>query len=192
MRIGILALQGAFAEHEHILKELNIECVEIRKKADLDIEIDGLILPGGESTVIGKLLHELDLYNTIKSKIENGLPVFSNCAGLILLAKNISNDTKRHLATLPVTVKRNAYGKQLGSFCVSSYIKHIGNFPMVFIRAPYIESVENDVEILATVEQKIVAVQYKNQLATAFHPELTNNYDFHKYFIELCHNAKSK
>lgn len=125
------------------------------------------------------------MFETLKKKIEEGLPVLATCAGLILLAQNISNDENRCFATLPVTVKRNAYGRQLGSFYYEGEIKGIGTFPMEFIRAPYIESVEKNVEILAQVEEKIVGVAYKNQLAFSFHPELTGNDRIHDKFIEL-------
>ena len=125
------------------------------------------------------------MFEPLKTKIEEGLPVLATCAGLILLAQNISNDENRCFATLPVTVKRNAYGRQLGSFYYEGEIKGIGTFPMEFIRAPYIESVEKNVEILAQVEEKIVGVAYKNQLAFSFHPELTGNDRIHDKFIEL-------
>ena len=125
------------------------------------------------------------MFEPLKKKIEEGLPVLATCAGLILLAQNISNDENRCFATLPVTVKRNAYGRQLGSFYYEGEIKGIGTFPMEFIRAPYIESVEKNVEILAQVEEKIVGVAYKNQLAFSFHPELTGNDRIHEKFIEL-------
>lgn len=125
------------------------------------------------------------MFEPLKKKIEEGLPVLATCAGLILLAQNISNDENRCFATLPVTVKRNAYGRQLGSFYYEGEIKGIGTFPMEFIRAPYIESVEKNVEILAQVEEKIVGVAYKNQLAFSFHPELTGNDRIHDKFIEL-------
>ena len=125
------------------------------------------------------------MFEPLKKKIEEGLPVLATCAGLILLAQNISNDENRCFATLPVTVKRNAYGRQLGSFYYEGETKGIGTFPMEFIRAPYIESVEKNVEILAQVEEKIVGVAYKNQLAFSFHPELTGNDRIHDKFIEL-------
>ena len=125
------------------------------------------------------------MFEPLKKKIEEGLPVLATCAGLILLAQNISNDKNRCFATLPVTVKRNAYGRQLGSFYYEGEIQGIGTFPMEFIRAPYIESVEKNVEILAQVEEKIVGVAYKNQLAFSFHPELTGNDRIHDKFIEL-------
>lgn len=185
MKVAVLAVQGAFIEHEKALERLGVETVELRKAEDLEQDFDGLVLPGGESTVQSRLLKELSMFETLKKKIEEGLPVLATCAGLILLAQNISNDENRCFATLPVTVKRNAYGRQLGSFYYEGEIKEIGTFPMEFIRAPYIESVEKNVEILAQVEEKIVGVACKNQLAFSFHPELTGNDRIHDKFIEL-------
>ena len=185
MKVAVLAVQGAFIEHEKALQRLGVETVELRKAEDLEQDFDGLVLPGGESTVQSRLLKELSMFEPLKKKIEEGLPVLATCAGLILLAQNISNDKNRCFATLPVTVKRNAYGRQLGSFYYEGEIKGIGTFPMEFIRAPYIESVEKNVEILAQVEKKIVGVAYKNQLAFSFHPELTGNDRIHDKFIEL-------
>ena len=185
MKVAVLAVQGAFIEHEKALERLGVETVELRKAEDLEQDFDGLVLPGGESTVQSRLLKELSMLEPLKKKIEEGLPVLATCAGLILLAQNISNDENRCFATLPVTVKRNAYGRQLGSFYYEGEIKEIGTFPMEFIRAPYIESVEKNVEILAQVEEKIVGVAYKNQLAFSFHPELTGNDRIHDKFIEL-------
>ena len=185
MKVAVLAVQGAFIEHEKALERLGVETVELRKAEDLEQDFDGLVLPGGESTVQSRLLKELSMFEPLKKKIEEGLPVLATCAGLILLAQNISNDENRCFATLPVTVKRNAYGRQLGSFYYEGEIKEIGTFPMEFTRAPYIESVEKNVEILAQVEEKIVGVAYKNQLAFSFHPELTGNDRIHDKFIEL-------
>lgn len=185
MKIAVLAVQGAFIEHEKALQRLGAETVELRKAEDLEQDFDGLVLPGGESTVQSRLLKELSMFEPLKKKIEEGLPVLATCAGLILLAQNVSNDEKRGFATLPVTVKRNAYGRQLGSFYYEGEIKGIGTYPMEFIRAPYIESVVDDVEILAEVEEKIVGVAYKNQLAFSFHPELTGNDKIHEKFIQL-------
>lgn len=185
MKVAVLAVQGVFIEHEKALEKLGVETVELRKAEDLEQDFDGLVLPGGESTVQSRLLKELSMFEPLKKKIEEGLPVLATCAGLILLAQNISNDENRCFATLPVTVKRNAYGRQLGSFYYEGEIKEIGTFPMEFIRAPYIESVEKNVEILAQVEEKIVGVAYKNQLAFSFHPELTGNDRIHDKFLEL-------
>lgn len=184
MKIAVLAVQGAFIEHEKVLQKLGAETVELRKAEDLQQDFDGLVLPGGESTVQGKLLRELDMFDPLKKKIENGLPTLATCAGVILLADTLSNDEKRHFQTLPVTVVRNAYGRQLGSFRYNGTLEHIGEFEMEFIRAPYIEGVTPGVEILGTVDNKIVAVEYKNQLAFTFHPELTDNPAIHEYFLK--------
>lgn len=184
MRIAVLAVQGAFEEHEKILQKLGAETLQLRKSSDLDNNFDGLILPGGESTVQGKLLRELSMMVAIREKIKNDLPVLATCAGLILLAAEIAGETTQHIGTLPVTVKRNAYGRQLGSFHYEGTVQGIGIFPMEFIRAPYIERISDGVEILAAVNGHIVGVQYKNQLAVAFHPELSGDQRIHKYFLE--------
>lgn len=185
MTIGVLAVQGAFAEHIKRLKELGIDSVELRKKDDLYKPFDGIILPGGESTVQGKLLKELDMFDTFKNMIKNEVPVLATCAGLILLAEKLENDSHTYFGTLPVTVKRNAYGRQLGSFFTEEDFKGIGKIPMTFIRAPYIESSSDDVDILAKENNHIIAVRYKNQLAMSFHPELDNDTRIHEYFVDM-------
>lgn len=185
MKIAVLAVQGAFIEHEKMLEKLGAECVELRKKEDLDQAYDGLVLPGGESTVQGKLLKELGMFDRLKEQIEQGLPVLGTCAGLILLAEKLGNDQRSYFQTLPVVVKRNAYGRQLGSFYVESEWKGIGIVPMTFIRAPYIESVSEGVDVLAQVDGHIVAVRYENQLALSFHPELDQNLSIHQYFLQM-------
>ena len=184
MNIGILALQGAFKEHKDILDILEVDSYEIRKKSDLKKRPDGLIIPGGESTVIGKLLNDLGMMEELKDIIENGVPVFGTCAGLILLAKKIENDKRIHLGCMNIDVQRNAYGRQLGSFVTKEEFQGIGKIPMVFIRAPYIKSIGNNVKILSEVMGKIIAAEEKNILVTAFHPELTKDTRVHKYFIE--------
>lgn len=185
IRIGVLALQGAFIEHIQALKKLGVDCFEIRQKQDLKTgAIDALILPGGESTVMGKLLHELELFDEMKQMIQNGLPVFGTCAGLLLLAKSISNDNDSYFAVMDITAKRNAYGRQLGSFKTIGSFKGIGEIEMIFIRAPYIEGVGENVEVLAVVDNKIVGARQNNMLVTAFHPELTSDLRVHKYFID--------
>ena len=184
IKIGVLAVQGAFAEHSQILQKLGVETFEIRQLQDLDQDFDGLILPGGESTVQGKLLHDLGLFEPLRERIENGFPTFGTCAGLILLAEKLSNDGHTYFATTPVTVERNAYGRQLGSFYTEENFKGIGKIPMTFIRAPLIQRASQDVQILATVQNQIVAVRYKNQLAISFHPELNSNLRVHQYFME--------
>lgn len=185
MKIGVLAVQGAFIEHENKLRALGAECVELRKKEDiLQNSLDGLVLPGGESTVQGKLLKELNMFDSIKEMIEKGIPVLATCAGMILLAQQLSGDSTVHFGTLPVTVKRNAYGRQLGSFKTRSQFKGIGNVEMVFIRAPYVEKVnDNEVEVLAEVDGKIAGVSYKNQIALAFHPEIGEEDYIHQLFL---------
>ena len=184
MQVGVLAVQGAFAEHEHVLSELGVSCLELRNAGDLNKPYDALILPGGESTVQGKLLRDSDMFDTIKSQIEGGMPVLATCAGLILLAQHIEGDDTVHLGTLPVTVKRNAYGRQLGSFHTEAELKGIGEVPMTFIRAPYVAEASPEVDVLATVDDKIVAVKYGNQFALSFHPELDSDYRIHKAFVD--------
>lgn len=184
MTVAILALQGAFAEHGQMLDKLGADHFEIRQKKDLEKEFDALILPGGESTVMGKLLHDLDLYESIRDKILEGMPVFGTCAGLILLAKDIEEETT-HLATMDIRVKRNAYGRQLGSFYTEDEFRGIGEIPMTFIRAPYIAEVFGEAEVLARVDGKIVAARQNNQLVTAFHPELSDDLKVHQYFLNM-------
>ncbi len=192
MKIAVLAVQGAFIEHEKMLFSLGVESFEIRQKKDLQQDFDGLILPGGESTVMGKLLKELDLFDTLLEKIKQGLPVLGTCAGLILLARQLSNDENVHFGTLPVTVRRNAYGRQLGSFHVEEEVKGIGRIPMTFIRAPYIESIGEDVKVLAEVDGNIVGVRYQNQIGISFHPEVTENTKLHQYFLDICMHRKQE
>ena len=185
MTVGVLALQGAFIEHEQMLSRLGTDSFEIRQKRDLDRPMDGLIIPGGESTVQGKLLRELDLYDDLKSRIEGGLPVFGTCAGLLLLAKSIENDDRAHFALMDITAVRNAYGRQLGSFYTEAEFRGIGTIPMTFIRAPYIASVSGKAEVLAEVDGKIVAAREGNMLVTAFHPELNDDLSVHRYFLDM-------
>ena len=185
MKIGILALQGAFLEHEKMLEKLGVDYFEIRQKKDIDQPFDGLILPGGESTVMGKLLNDLDLFNDLKLKIDSGLPTFGTCAGLILLAKEIDQQNSHYFQSFNVKVKRNAYGRQLGSFITNSPFADLKDIPMTFIRAPYIIDVSDDVEVLAKVDGKIVAARQNNILGTAFHPELTNDLRVHQYFLNM-------
>ena len=191
MQIAVLALQGAFIEHERILAKLGVSAVELRQKSDLQKQYDGIILPGGESTVQGKLLRELDMFDDIKRQIEDGLPVFGTCAGRILLAKEVVNDKRRHLATMDITVRRNAYGRQLGSFAAN------GDFagreiPMVFIRAPYIPEVYGETKVLSVTDGKITAARDRNMLACAFHPELSEDTTVHKYFLDMIRSANVK
>ena len=184
MRIGILALQGAFIEHEKILEKLGVESFEIRQKKDIEGQMDGIIIPGGESTVIGKLLRELDILEDLKNMINDGMPVFGTCAGMIILANKIENDEKVHIGTMDITVKRNAYGRQLGSFYAEENFDNIGKVPMTFIRAPYITECGPKTRVIAICNGNIVAAVRDNQMVTSFHPELNDSLLVHKYFVE--------
>jgi len=188
MRIGVLALQGAFAEHRSMLHRLGVESLEIRSLADLQRSMQGLILPGGESTVMGRLLTDLSMLAEMRRQIKGGLPVFGTCAGMILLAQHLENDAASHLSTMNIIARRNAYGRQLGSFQTTADFGSSPGIPMVFIRAPYIAEAGHDVEILATVEERVVAARQGNQLVTAFHPELTDDLTVHRYFLHICLN----
>jgi len=185
MKIGVFALQGAFIEHERAFRELGAEVTEIRCRDDFSGRFDGIVLPGGESTVQGKLLREEGLLSPVRESVREGLPVFGTCAGLILLAKEIEGGEEAHLATMDICVKRNAYGRQLGSFVQKTVVGSVSNFPAVFIRAPYIERAGEGVEILSVVDGKIVAARQKNMLALAFHPELTNDLRLHEAFLRM-------
>lgn len=194
MRIAVLALQGAFLEHEMILRKLGVDCFEVRQKQDWLQEKDALIIPGGESTTQGKLLDELGLLLPIREEIENGLPVFGTCAGLILLSRDVEGNSETapappRLGTMQITTARNAYGRQLGSFRVeSTFVGIEGKIPMTFIRAPYIKDATEAVEVLAKVDDRIVAARQGNQLVTAFHPELDADTHVHEYFLNMIRN----
>ena len=195
MKIAVSAVQGDFAEHINKLKKLGVDGVELRQASDLEQDFDGLILPGGESTVQGKLLRELHMLEPLKNRMEQGLPVLGTCAGLILLAQEISNDNHVYFGTLPVCVQRNAYGRQLGSFHTEQEFAGIGRVPMTFIRAPYVETVlevGEDVQILACVDGRIVAVQSGNQIGVAFHPELDADDRIYEMFLKMCTETYSE
>lgn len=179
MRVAVLALQGAFIEHEQMLHRLGAETFEVRQLSDWQQPKDGLILPGGESTVQMRLLRELGLLEPIRQAILGGLPVFGTCAGMILLSKD-------YLGTMDIRVRRNAYGRQLGSFHTTDSVEGIGSdLPMTFIRAPYIEEVLSaDCQPIAEVGGHIVAACQGNQIATAFHPELDDDIRIHQYFLK--------
>lgn len=183
-RIATLALQGDFAEHESALRQCGVEVMEIRQRADLQKTFDALVLPGGESTVIGKLLRELELFSPLQEQLREGLPVFATCAGLILLADQIENDSFAYFRTLDVTVRRNAYGRQLGSFHTEGNFAEMSRVPMSFIRAPSIESVGTGVTVLSEYNGKPTAVMQGNQLALAWHPELLSDHRVLTWFLE--------
>lgn len=201
-KIAVLAVQGAFIEHERALSKLGCECVELRQGPDVRQPFDALVLPGGESTVQAKLLRELGMIDELHRRIADGIPVMGTCAGLILLAKTVeegvpgAGDPTAEVVggavapgafgTLSVTVRRNAYGRQLGSFHTEAPFSGIeGDVPMTFIRAPYIADVHEGATPLATVDGRIVAVRADNQLGVAFHPELDDDLRIHELFVNL-------
>ena len=186
-RVAILALQGAFAEHQQMLQRLGAETVLIRNLEDWNrflpvgedgVGMSGLVIPGGESTAMMRIIRDEALFEPVREAILSGMPVFGTCAGLIMLDGG-------HLDTMDIKVRRNAYGRQLGSFHTVSEFRGIGPVPMTFIRAPYIESVSDGVEVLSVVDGHIVAAQQGNQLVTAFHPELDGDTRIHEYFLSM-------
>jgi 5'-phosphate synthase pdxT subunit len=191
MNVGILALQGAFVEHEPILHKLGVETTQVRLPAQLE-QVDRLIIPGGESTAIGKLLETYQLLEPIKARALAGMPIWGTCAGMILLANEITEGRREgqpSLGLMDITARRNAFGRQLDSFEIGLNVPMLGEepFPAVFIRAPQIDRAGPGVEVLAELEDgRIVAARQGHFLATAFHPELTGDDRFHRLFLELC------
>lgn len=183
MVIGILALQGAFREHGEIFKKLNIPTLEVRTQKDLE-QVEGLIIPGGESTTISKLLQEYNLDKLIIEKAHQGMPIFGTCAGAILLAKEIIGNTLSALGLMDISIKRNDYGRQAESFQKELDTK-LGKIPGIFIRAPVIKEVRKEVEVLAEFNGNPVLVRQNNLLVATFHPELTNDTRIHQYFLEM-------
>jgi pyridoxal 5'-phosphate synthase pdxT subunit len=190
MKIGVLALQGAFIEHVSVLQRMGIEAAEVRLPKDLE-GLGGLIMPGGESTTILKLMHDFELFKPLKKMIGDGFPVWGTCAGMICLARRVFNSQESVLEPLEVMdieVKRNAFGRQVDSFETELDIPALGNKPYhaVFIRAPFIEKAGPQVDILVRLpDGVIVAARQKNLVATSFHPELTDDFRFHEYFIKI-------
>jgi pyridoxal 5'-phosphate synthase pdxT subunit len=191
MKIGVLALQGAFQEHQEMLEQLGAETVLVKKPEHLE-GIDGLVVPGGESTTMGKLLREYNLLDPIRAMGQQGMPVFGTCAGMIVMAKAIQGADEPHLALMDVEVNRNSFGRQINSFETDLDIPAIGDepFPAVFIRAPHITRVGDNVKVLSTYEDRVVAAQQGNLLALSFHPELTGDNRIHKYFLSLVEEQK--
>lgn len=186
MKIGVLALQGAFIEHEKILRQLGAETVEVRLPTDLD-DLDGLIIPGGESTTIGKLATSYGLMDPLR-EFARHRPTWGTCAGMIFLAKDIGIDQQPILGVMDIHVNRNAFGRQIDSFEVDLQIKHLEGEPFhaIFIRAPIVTAVDAGVEVLAALEnEQIVAAQQNHLLTTAFHPELTHDPRLHAYFMKM-------
>lgn len=189
MKIGILALQGSYFDHQKYFSKLNVNTILINKPEQLD-EVDGLILPGGESTTMRRLIDRYHFMSKLKEFCKTK-PVFGTCAGMILLAKEVI-DNPVHIGVLNVKVKRNAFGRQVDSFEERITVSNIGEVEGVYIRAPYIESVGDNVEILGVHNNYIVAVRQDNILATSFHPELTDNYEIGKYFVKMVDKCISK
>ncbi len=197
MKIGVLALQGAFMEHEKVLKRLGVEAIEVRLPKDLD-DVAGVIIPGGESTTIGKLAVQYNLIEPLRELAKAGKPLWGTCAGLIFMAKEVGRDQPL-LGLMDVSVQRNAFGRQVDSFEANISIKGIDGdrlFHAIFIRAPLIESVGAGVEVLARVEKDnedvIVAAQQGQLLVTSFHPELSNDDRFHRYFVKMAESKARK
>ena len=187
LTVGVLALQGAFREHMAALRRVGARAVEIRRRKDID-GFDALIIPGGESTTIGKLLAEWDMLTPLRERIQDGMPVYGSCAGLILLCKTIENSDQPRLGVLNAHVRRNAFGRQVDSFEARLSIPELGATPFhaVFIRAPVITKIGTGVRVLAAIGDQAVAVREGNVLATSFHPELTRDMRLHRYFTGMC------
>jgi len=185
MNVGVLSFQGGVIEHLNQIKSLGHIAIEVKKEEDLK-DIDAIILPGGESTTIGKLLKITGLIEPLKYKIKNGLPTWGTCAGMILLANEIEDEETKHLQLMDIRVRRNAFGTQIDSFKTQKLIEGVSKekIELVFIRAPYITKVGESVRILCKVDNKIVAAKQDNMLVTSFHPELTDDLAFLQYFLK--------
>ncbi|MGN1255740.1 MAG: pyridoxal 5'-phosphate synthase glutaminase subunit PdxT [Bacteroidaceae bacterium] len=182
MRVAILALQGAFEEHRQVIERLGEESFLVRNQNDWRQDKQALIIPGGESTTMTCIMKDLNIWEELRQDIISGLPVLGTCAGLIML-------DGQHLATMDIVAKRNAYGRQLGSFHTQGTFKGLGTVPMTFIRAPYISQVGKDVEVLAQVDGHVVAAREGNQLVTAFHPELDEDTRIHEMLLQMAANS---
>ena len=192
MNIGILSLQGDFQKHREICVLLKAPCIFVRQTEDLSL-IDGLIIPGGESTTMGKLLERFSLLEPLRAKIREGLPVFGTCAGMIILARDLVRYEQPGLKLMDIAVERNAYGRQVESFEAPVQVPVLGKDPVnaVFIRAPRITDIGADVETLAVFEDRPVLVRQKNMLACSFHPELVGETRLHAYFLDMVTEAKA-
>ncbi|WP_250291493.1 pyridoxal 5'-phosphate synthase glutaminase subunit PdxT [Frankia sp. CiP1_Cm_nod1] len=193
--MGVLALQGDVREHSRALAALGVQVVEVRRPSDLDT-LDGLVLPGGESTTIGRLLRVFELLEPLRDAIAAGLPVFGSCAGMILLAGDVLDGRPGQplLGGLDVVVRRNAFGRQVDSFEAEIDIAGVAGGPVraVFIRAPWVEKIGDEVEVLGRVGDRIVAVRQAGVLATAFHPELTGDGRIHELFVGMVEGARGR
>jgi 5'-phosphate synthase pdxT subunit len=188
--VGVLAFQGDVREHLKLLAGIGVEARQVRTLAELDA-VDGLIVPGGESTVIGKLARRYGLLEPLRERARAGFPVFGTCAGLIFMAREVEGPPQHLLGALDVRVRRNAFGRQVASFETEFDVKGLDGGPVtaVFIRAPWVSELAPEVEVLAEVDGRVVAVRQGNLLATAFHPELAGEERFHRLFAELVRDA---
>ncbi|MBT2719745.1 pyridoxal 5'-phosphate synthase glutaminase subunit PdxT [Bacillus sp. ISL-46] len=192
IRIGVLALQGAVREHMSSVEACGVEAVGIKRKEELQ-EVDGLILPGGESTAMRRLIDKYDFMDALKEFAQEGKPMFGTCAGLILLAKDLVGYNESHIGVMDIKVERNSFGRQVDSFEADLVIKDVAeSFPAVFIRAPHIVEAGENVEILSKHNDRIVAAREGQFLGCSFHPELTDNHDLTAYFVEMVKEAKAK
>jgi 5'-phosphate synthase pdxT subunit len=192
VKIGVLALQGAVREHIKAVENCGAEAVAIKHKEELK-DIDGLILPGGESTTMRRLIDKYDFMDALKEFANEGKPMFGTCAGLILLAKNLVGYDQPHIGVMDVTVERNSFGRQRESFEADLAIKDVAEcYPAVFIRAPHIVDVGENVEILCKHDDRIVVAREGQFLGCSFHPELTEDYRFTSYFVDMVKEAKAK
>ena len=192
INIGVLALQGSIAEHIKSLSLVEgVNPLKVKKLNDLE-DISGLIIPGGESTTIGKMIKDFGLHKRIIEKAEKGMPVWGTCAGMILMAKKIVDQDYIHLGIMDISVRRNAYGSQLNSFSSELTEPEVSKnpIPIVFIRAPWVENVWGNVRILGRYKDRIIAVQQDNLLGTSFHPELTGDLSFHHHFVKMSKKYK--
>ncbi|MCM3694730.1 pyridoxal 5'-phosphate synthase glutaminase subunit PdxT [Neobacillus niacini] len=191
VKIGVLALQGAVREHIRSIEECGVEAVAIKRKEELK-EVDGLILPGGESTAMRRLIDKYDFMDALKEFAAEGKPMFGTCAGLILLAKNLVGH-EPHIGVMDITVERNSFGRQVDSFEADLAIKDVAqSFPAVFIRAPHIVEAGSEVEILSKHNGRIVAAREGQFLGCSFHPELTDKHDLTAYFVDMVKETKAK
>lgn len=194
LTIGVLALQGDFEAHMRMLQRCGVQAQEVRTVQQLQ-EVDGLIIPGGESTTIIKLMQRYGLDQILRQRAQQGMPVYGTCAGLIVMARDIEGYPQQpRLGLLNVAVARNAFGRQVDSFEIDLPVPKLGEPPLraVFIRAPYVTRVGENVEVLASLDGKIVLVQQGNLLGGAFHPELTDDLRLHRYFVELVRASRMR
>jgi 5'-phosphate synthase pdxT subunit len=190
MQVGVLALQGAFAAHSDCLTSIGVQSVEVRTSEQLS-SVDALLMPGGESSTMSQLLESSGLFDSIAIRIKDGMPVFGTCAGMILLASEIldGRSDQRNFSAIDISVRRNAFGRQVDSF-ESTISTDVGDFQGVFIRAPRIERVGADVQVLGSIANEPVLVRQGNVLAASFHPELSNDARLHEYFVSMTANRK--